>query len=79
MRTVIVYTKPGCMQCRAIIRALDASGVPYDTVDMSVDPDARDVVLALGYLRAPVVYAGPHNHFSGYRPDRVLELARAAG
>jgi hypothetical protein len=27
------------------------------------------------YLQAPVVYAGPDNHFSGFRPDRIKTLA----
>jgi hypothetical protein len=29
------------------------------------------------YLQAPVVYAGPDNHFSGFRPDRIKTLAAA--
>lgn len=71
--TVTVYTKPGCVQCNATYRALDKAGVAYDTVDISRDSDARDFVMALGHLAAPVVVAGDA-HWAGFRPDRIAEL-----
>ena len=33
--------------------------------------------MALGYLQAPVVVAGD-SHWSGFRPDRIKELALTA-
>jgi hypothetical protein len=33
----------------------------YRRVDISTDPEARDYVMALGYLQAPVVSVGPDN------------------
>lgn len=62
------------MQCKAVFRSLDKLGVTYRRVDISADPDARGFVMALGYLQAPVVYAGPDNHFSGFRPDLIRRL-----
>ncbi len=51
---VTVYTKPACVQCNATYKALDKAGVAYDVIDISVDPpEARDYVMALGYLQAP--------------------------
>jgi glutaredoxin-like protein NrdH len=73
--TIIVFTKPACPQCDAVRRTLDNDGIAYDTVDLTADDEARDLVMALGYLRAPVVYAGPDNHFAGFRPDRLKALA----
>ena len=32
----------------------------------------------IAYLQAPVVYAGPDNHFSGFRPDQLKTLAGVA-
>ena len=78
MDPVTVYTKPGCVQCDAVFRALDTMGIEYRRVDISADPQARDYVMALGYLQAPVVYAGPDNHFAGFR-TRVSRLATARG
>ena len=75
MATVTVYTKPACVQCNATYKALDKSLVDYDIVDISADAEARDYVMSLGYLQAPVVVAGA-DHWSGFRPDRIRELAK---
>ncbi len=75
--TVTVYSKPACVQCNATYRALDKKGIAYETVDMSQDVDALERVRALGYMQAPVVMAGG-DHWSGFRPDKIEELAAAA-
>ncbi|GAA1016571.1 redoxin NrdH [Nocardiopsis tropica] len=72
-----VYTKPACVQCTATYRALDKAGIEYTSVDISVDADARDYVLALGYLQAPVVVIDGGDHWSGFRPDRIKTLQAA--
>ena len=72
--TVTVYTKPACVQCNATYKALDRHGIRYQVVDVSLDNEAREYVIALGYLQAPVVVAG-HEHWSGFRPDRIKQLA----
>ncbi|GAB4987790.1 redoxin NrdH [Mycobacterium avium subsp. hominissuis] len=77
MPQITVYTKPACVQCNAVFRALEKAGIEYEKVDISTHPEARDYVMSLGYLQAPVVYAGPDNHFSGFRPDRIKQLAAA--
>jgi glutaredoxin-like protein NrdH len=73
---ITVYTKPACVQCNATYRALDKQGISYETVDITRDADARDYVMALGYLQAPVVVAGTE-HWVGFRPDRIKALAAA--
>lgn len=71
---IIVYTKPNCVQCNATYRALDAKGVQYRTVDLSVDEKAVEAVKALGYMQAPVVVTD-EDHWSGFRPDKIATLA----
>lgn len=75
--TVTVYTKPACVQCTATYRALDKAGLDYSIVDISIDSDARDYVMSLGYLQAPVVVADGET-WSGFRPDRITALAAHA-
>jgi len=75
--TVTVYTKPACVKCNATYKALDKLGVPYETIDITRDSDARDYVMALGYLQAPVVVT-ESGHWSGFRPDRLSALANTA-
>lgn len=75
--TITVYTKPACVQCNATYRALDKAGIEYDVIDITENAQARDYVMSLGYLQAPVVVAG-ENHWSGFRPDEIKKLTTAA-
>ena len=75
--SVTVYSKPSCVQCNATKKALDRAGLEYDLVDISADDEARDYVMALGYVQAPVVEANGE-HWSGFRPDRIKGLASLA-
>ncbi|RAV31138.1 glutaredoxin-like protein NrdH [Corynebacterium heidelbergense] len=74
---ITVYTKPACVQCTATKKALDKAGLEYELVDISLDDEARDYVMALGHLQAPVVVAG-ESHWSGFRPDRIRGLVAEA-
>ncbi|MBE7191567.1 MAG: redoxin NrdH [Gordonia polyisoprenivorans] len=76
--SITVYTKPACVQCNATYKALDKHGVEYTTVDISEDSDAREYVMGLGYLQAPVVVVDPETHWSGFRPDAIKALAKEA-
>ena len=73
---VTVYSKPACVQCNATYRALDANGVDYNVIDLTEDAEARDYVMSLGYLQAPVVVAG-EDHWGGFRPDRINRIGAA--
>lgn len=71
--SVIVYSKPSCVQCTATYRALDRKGVDYHVVDLSEDVEAFDMVRNLGYMQVPVVVAG-EQHWAGFRPDMISAL-----
>lgn len=89
---ITVYTKPACVQGNATYNGLDREGLQYDPIDITLDLGARDFVMSLGYLQVPVVYARwildgtdakdaevnpkPHEHWSGFRPDRIKDLGR---
>ena len=72
-----MYTTPWCGYCHRLKSQLDREGITYDIVDITEVPEARDYVMALGYLQAPVVVAG-NDHWSGFRPDRIKALASSA-
>ena len=74
---ITVYIKPACVQCNATYRALDKAGIEYAVIDITENAQARDYVMSLGYLQAPVVVAG-ENHWSGFRPDEISKLTPAA-
>lgn len=71
--SVTVYSKPACVKCNATYRHLDKLNIEYDVIDISQDQDARDYVLSLGHLEAPVVIVDEVN-WSGYRPDEIDKL-----
>lgn len=75
--SITVYSKPNCVQCDATYRALAKNGLDYEVIDITQDEEALQTVKALGYQQAPVVFANG-DHWSGFRPDKVKALARAA-
>ncbi|GAA4394558.1 glutaredoxin-like protein NrdH [Nocardia zapadnayensis] len=75
---ITVYTKPACVQCNATYRALDSKGIEYRSVDLSKDPNALDVVKAMGYMQAPVVVTD-NDHWSGFRPDKIAAISSGQG
>lgn len=74
---ITVYTKPGCVQCDATERALGKKGIAHRTVDITTNPEALEHIKALGYMQAPVVVTD-RDHWSGFRPDKIEELAQLA-
>lgn len=72
--TITVFSKPSCVQCTATYRALDSKGLEYEVKDVSQDEDALAELKGLGYLQAPVVVTD-NGHWSGFRPDKIDQLA----
>lgn len=76
---ITVYSKPSCVQCNATYRALDAKGIAYEVVDLSQDDNALEYVKDLDptYMQAPIVVVDEHDHWSGFRPDKIERIAAA--
>lgn len=69
----VLYSKPGCVQCKATVRKLDSKGVDYDYVDITESDDAVARIKDLNYLGLPVVYVSPEVHWSGHQPTLIDE------
>jgi glutaredoxin-like protein NrdH len=69
-----VYTKPACVQCDMTKRYLDKAGVLYDTVDITEDSNALEMILGMGFQSAPVVMSDAGN-WAGFQPDKLNMLA----
>lgn len=76
---VVVYSKPGCGACVATKRALDKAGVSYETVDVSVDSEARDMLVEYGFGAMPVVAptGDVGSWFGGFNFTRLCEVIAA--
>ncbi|MCI1788026.1 MAG: NrdH-redoxin [Actinomyces sp.] len=72
---VTVYTAPGCVQCDATRRALSSHGIAFAEVDLGASPDVLARLKADGWMRAPIVQTGDGQAWSGFRPDKIKELA----
>lgn len=73
--TVIVYSKPNCMQCNFTKKFLEDKGIPYVVKDIEQSEAAIDEVKRLGFSSLPVVIAEGIEAFTGFRPDMLSRLA----
>ena len=72
---LLLLSKSGCVQCTATSKAMDAKGINYQVIDLGEDAEALVEAKALGYMQAPVVITD-EDHWSGFRPDKIDELAQ---
>ncbi len=72
--SIIIYSKPDCVQCNATYRAFDKQGIDYQVIDLTQNQQALNHVKSLGYQQVPVIIAGD-DHWSGFRPDKIGALA----
>jgi glutaredoxin-like protein NrdH len=69
-----VYTKPACVQCDMTKRYMDKNGITYNTVDITQDPEALEMIMSLGFTSAPVVMSSAGN-WAGFQPEKISLLA----
>ncbi|MGY3725321.1 ribonucleoside-diphosphate reductase class Ib glutaredoxin subunit [Granulicatella balaenopterae] len=75
-KTVIVYSKPNCMQCNFTKQFLTNNGIAFEERDVSVSEEALEEVRALGFSSLPVVVVPGKEAFSGFRPEVLETLAK---
>lgn len=69
-----VYTKPSCVQCDMTKRYMDKLGIDYNTVDITEDEEALDMIMELGFKSAPVVISDAGS-WAGFQPEKINLLA----
>jgi glutaredoxin-like protein NrdH len=80
--TVELYSKPGCQPCKMSKKHFATNGIEFAEFDVTVNDDARDTVLSLGFLSAPVVVVRDADgnvaeSWGGFNPDKIKSLATA--
>lgn len=68
-----VYVKPSCVQCDMTKRMLNNLKIDYNTVDITEDQDALDMILSMGFKSAPVVITD-NDSWAGFQPDKINSL-----
>ena len=62
------------MLFRSVERKLVQYGIPYIVHDISIDENARERVLALGYTQTPIIIAPDGTSFSGLHLGKIRSL-----
>lgn len=70
---VTIYTQDPCQPCRMTKAQFEKKGIVFQEIPIGQNPEARDAVLALGYMTAPVIVT-ENGHWGGFRPDKIAEL-----
>lgn len=73
--SVLVYSKPNCMQCNFTKKYLEEKNIPFEMVDVYENESALEKVQELGFKSLPVVVAEGVEPFFGFRPDILEKLA----
>jgi len=62
-----VYSKPNCPYCDMAKQLLESRGVAYESIDISVDTDARQMLMDAGFRSVPQIYNGTQHIPGGYQ------------
>jgi len=73
-KTIIVYSKPNCMQCNFTKKYLEDKGVSYEVKDIFESEEALNEVKELGFSSVPVISVEGQEAFNGFRPDLLDQL-----
>lgn len=74
MSAITVWSKPNCVQCKAVYRTLDKAGAPYTVKNLPDFPEKLEEFIAAGHTSAPVVEADGHETFAGFNPDALKAI-----
>lgn len=78
MLQINLYTKPGCMPCKAAKRKFDELDVIYNEVNVIHDSTAANRIQQLGYSSVPVTEVtlgdGASWSWPGYAPSQIERL-----
>ncbi len=65
MKTLTIYTKPGCQYCTAAKQYLDQNGINYNEVDVTQHEDKIEWLRNQGFKTLPVIFAGEEPLING--------------
>lgn len=65
MNKLTVYSKSNCPNCVKAISFLDANQIPYETLKIDVQPEARELLIGAGHKAVPQIYANGYLFVEG--------------
>lgn len=75
---VLIYTRSGCMPCKAAKRLLDQLQVPYSTFVLPDGPEAVEGLpeVLRGYTQLPIIVFPNGSVETGFHPDRIKKACQ---
>lgn len=73
-KSVILYSKPNCMQCNFTKQFFEDNNISYELKDVSLSEAVLEEVKNMGFQSLPVVVIENQKPFSGFRPDLLESL-----
>jgi len=55
---ITIYSKNNCPFCDRAKALLESKGVPYTTINIEEQPDAREILVDLGLRSVPQIFKG---------------------
>lgn len=71
---IVVYSKPGCVQCQFTKEYLKNHEIPFEERDVSVNASALHEMEEMGFRGLPLVVADGMSPFVGFDVDRLEQL-----
>lgn len=71
---LIMFTKPGCVQCQMTKRVATAKGIPLEERQIEDYPELVSYLVSQGQLQMPFVLPATGNlseSWSGFRPEHI--------
>lgn len=73
-KKVTVYSKDGCMQCNFTKSFLEENDIPFESVNITQEPERADEVREMGFQTVPVIVIEGEKPFFGFRPELLESL-----
>lgn len=71
---VKIFSKNNCMQCKMTKRFLSENNIPFEEVNIDVEPEAVEWLKGQGFQSVPVTFSN-ETAIIGFRPDQLKTLA----
>ncbi|EST90717.1 MULTISPECIES: glutaredoxin-like protein NrdH [Vagococcus] len=75
MKTITLYTKNNCPQCKMTKRFLAQKDVTFEEINIDEQPQYIDWLKEQGHRTVPVLTTNESMTIVGFRPDQLKALA----
>jgi len=71
--SVLIYTKPNCVNCEKTKNEFKSLNISYDEIDITKDKEALMRIKQAGFREAPVIFT-ENDSWSGFNPEKIRAI-----